>query len=212
MAQPAPAARQPLAPSEQASRPDQLGRSLRAFERRAAAPFDVESVGRTRRGRDILLVKIGDPTKTPVLVIASQHGNEATGFQSAYELIGRFTRDNEQVDDVLDELYVLVMPLVNPDGYAFDTRGNTDFTAPPRDSRDCFAEDGSVDPALLNQGRGVFSTQYDETDEYSYDVNRYHWADWSQSWQVRCNPDLEGRHLRPRPEPGRRGQGRTRGL
>ncbi|MGI8574536.1 MAG: M14 family zinc carboxypeptidase [Egibacteraceae bacterium] len=185
--------------AEQPLKAEQLNRSLRTLERRAAADvaLDIDAVGQTRRGRNILLAKFGDPSKTPVLIISSQHGNEPTGFRAAYELIGRFAAGGEDVEEVLDELYVLVMPLVNPDGYAFDTRGNTDFTAPPRNSSDCFTDDGDVDPALTNLGRGVFSTQYNDTEEYSYDINRYHWADWSQSWQIRCNPGLDGRHYNP---------------
>ena len=175
--------------------------SLRALDDEATTPISIESVGRTRRGRDILLTGIGDPSNTPVLVISSQHGNEPTGFLSAYELIGRFARGDDDVEEILDELYVLVMPLVNPDGYAYDTRGNTDFEAPPRDSSGCFNDDGSVDPDLLNQGRGVYTTQYQDTDDYSYDVNRFHWADWSDSWQVVCNPDFEGRHFDPEQNP-----------
>jgi hypothetical protein len=47
----------------------------------------------------------------------------------------------------------------------------------------------------LDQGRGVFSTTFvDENGDRfsSYDINRYHWPDWSQSWQIVCNPSLEG--------------------
>jgi hypothetical protein len=31
----------------------------------------------------------------------------------------------------------------------------------------------------------------------NYDINRYHWPDWSQSWQILCNPGLSGRHYDP---------------
>lgn len=209
-AQTPPVDRDALAPTDTPVEVEELDASLQALDEHAQVSFDIDSVGQTRRGRDILMVKIGDPSKTPVMVIASQHGNEPTGFRSAYELIGQFARGGEEVDEILDELYVLVMPLVNPDGYAFDTRGNTDFGAPPRDSRDCFNDDGSVDPDLLNQGRGVFSTLYDDGDDddpsndvYSYDINRYHWPTWSDSWQIVCNPDLTGRHYNPERSPVR---------
>ncbi|WP_417781754.1 hypothetical protein [Stutzerimonas xanthomarina] len=38
----------------------------------------------------------------------------------------------------------------------------------------------------------------------SYDINRYHWTDWSKSTQIRCNPGLASeRHFnRQNPAPG----------
>lgn len=180
---------------------------MRDADRRARVPVDVDVVGETRRGRNLYLVKIGDPSKTPVMIMGQQHGNEPTGFSATVRLIAQpaggaqLAGVGQRAADVLDELYVLVMPQVNPDGAAAVTRGNTDFDAPPRDSRDCFADDGSVDPSQANQGRGVFTTEFEDSDTYSYDINRYHWPDWSASWQIRCNPEFDGRHFDPTTNP-----------
>jgi hypothetical protein len=98
---------------------------------------------------------------------------------------------------ILDELFVLIVPRVNPDGTELFTRGNTDFEAPPRNGSDCFDENGNILPAELDQGRGIFSTSSGPV--RSYDINRYHWPDWSKSWQIVCNPGrvTSSRHYDP---------------
>ena len=99
---------------------------------------------------------------------------------------------------------MLVIPRVNPDGSTIPERGNTDFTAPDRDSRSCFNGDGTINPARLDQGRGVFTTDLtleDDSVVWSYDINRYHWLDWTDSWQIQCNPGLGGVHFDPTQNP-----------
>lgn len=54
-----------------------------------------------------------------------------------------------------------------------------------------------------NLGRRLYGRKF-HTDQdpdgnlfSNYDINRYHWADWSQSCQILCNPGLSGRHFDP---------------
>jgi hypothetical protein len=179
---------------------EQLTEKLMRIEARAGGLVAVESVAVTTNGRDVWLVRIGDPANTPVLVITQQHGGEPHGTEAALDIINKLVAGGGDAGAVLDELYVLIIPRVNPDGGELFTRGNTDFDAPSRFSRDCFFEDGTIDPSQLDEGRGVFSTTYvapDGTRMSSYDINRYHWPDWSESWQVVCNPGLGGRHYDP---------------
>jgi hypothetical protein len=170
---------------------EQLTEKLMRIEARAGGLVEVESVAVTINDRDVWLVKIGDPDNTPVLVITQQHGNEPHGTEAALDIIKKLAGDEDEAAMILDELYVLIIPRVNPDGGELFTRGNTDFDAPPRRSSDCFFEDGTIDPSRLDQGRGIFSTTYvapDGTRLSNYDINRYHWPDWSESWQIVCNP------------------------
>lgn len=169
---------------------EQLTAKLQQIEQRSKGLVEIESVAVTNQGRDVWLVKVGDPENTPVLIMTQQHGNEPHGTEAAIEVIKTLTSGAGR--SILDELYVLIIPRVNPDGSELFTRGNTNFDTPPRDSRDCFDEIGMTIPAELNQGRGVFSTTFvDENGDRfsSYDINRYHWPTWSQSWQVLCNPN-----------------------
>lgn len=179
---------------------EQLTARLERIARRSKGRIEIESIAKSTAGRDVWLAKIGDPANTPVLVVTQQHGNEPHGTEAALEIIGTIASGKGAGAAILDSLYVLVVPRVNPDGSELFTRGNADFDAPPRRSSDCFNADGSVDPARLDQGRGVFSTGRFDADgnlQWSYDINRYHWPDWSQSWQIVCNPGFGGRHFDP---------------
>ena len=169
---------------------EQLTAKLQQIEKRSKGLVEIESVAVTNQGRDVWLIKVGDPENTPVLIMTQQHGNEPHGTEAAIEVIKTLTSGAGR--SILDELYVLIIPRVNPDGSELFTRGNTNFDTPPRNSRDCFDEIGMTLPAELDQGRGVFSTTFvdDNGDRFSsYDINRYHWPQWSQSWQVLCNPN-----------------------
>jgi len=105
---------------------------------------------------------------------------------------------------VLNNIQVLIMPRVNPDGAERFSRGNMDFSA-PQTSTECLRADGTLDPAKLDQRLGANVTAYTDAGgqrRFSYDINRYHWTDWSQSTQIRCNPGLAGeRHYNPGQNP-----------
>jgi hypothetical protein len=179
---------------------EQLTSKLMQIEKRSKGLVEIDSVAITGEGRDVWLVKIGNEENTPVFIWTQQHGNEPHGTEAAIDIIKWLVAGGLKAQMILDELYVLIIPRVNPDGSKLFTRGNTDFDAPPRDSRDCFDDVGDPVPAELDQGRGVFSTTYvapDGSRTPNYDINRYHWPDWSQSWQILCNPGLGGRHYDP---------------
>ncbi len=177
---------------------DELVKRLNQIEKSSKGLVELEVIGQTNYGKDIYLAKVGDPTNDAVMIMTQQHGNEPMTTESALKLLQKLGAGGKNAQEILDELYVLIIVRVNPEGAELFTRGNADFDAPPRDSRSCFDADGNVDPALINQGRGVFSTTYVDPDGNlwsNYDINRYHWPDWSQSWQILCNPNLTGRHF-----------------
>jgi protein MpaA len=74
-------------------------------------------LGRSREGRPILAVHIGDDTGRTVLVFGAIHGNETAGIAIADAII------NEPVTPGTD---IWVVPDLNPDGAAHDTRQNAD--------------------------------------------------------------------------------------
>lgn len=179
---------------------EQLTNKLIEIEELSEGLIDIDSVAITSEGRDVWLVKIGNEENTPVLILTQQHGGEPHGTEAAIDIIKWLVGGGEKAQMILDELLVLIIPRVNPDGGELFTRGNTDFDAPQRDSRDCFDDIGALILDELDQGRGVFSTTYiapDGTGVPNYDINRYHWPDWEESWQILCNPGLSGRHFDP---------------
>jgi murein peptide amidase A len=71
-------------------------------------------LGRSVEGRGIAAVEVGDPTGTRVLVVGCVHGNEPAGIAVARRLA--------QVSPRGVDLWIV--PDVNPDGVAANTRGN----------------------------------------------------------------------------------------
>jgi protein MpaA len=71
-------------------------------------------LGRSVDGRAISAVEVGDPTGTTVLVVGCIHGNEPAGIAVAKRL--------ERLSPGGVDLWIV--PVLNPDGLADDTRGN----------------------------------------------------------------------------------------
>ena len=81
----------------------------------AAAPVHrTLLLGRSLGGRAITAIETGDPAGTRVLVVGCIHGNEPGGIAVAHAL-ARLTPDG--VD-------LWIVPVLNPDGRAANTRGN----------------------------------------------------------------------------------------
>jgi protein MpaA len=71
-------------------------------------------LGRSVDGRPIEAIRVGNPHGTPVLVVGAIHGNETAGIAIARALERLHPRD----------LDLWIVPDLNPDGVAADTRGN----------------------------------------------------------------------------------------
>ena len=71
-------------------------------------------LGRSWQGRPIRAVEVGNPSGTRVLVFGCIHGNETAGIAIAYALERLSPRD----------LDLWIVPDLNPDGVAADTRQN----------------------------------------------------------------------------------------
>lgn len=72
-------------------------------------------IGRSVQGRAIYAYERGDPSGTPVLVVGSIHGNEPAGIAVAKRLLRM---------PLAQGIYLWVIPDLNPDGHAANTRGN----------------------------------------------------------------------------------------
>ncbi len=182
----------------------QLYDQLSGLSRRFPDSLSLEQAGTSNEGRPIWLARLGNADKPAVMIITQQHGNEPHGTEAAVNLIQRLASGGALSRQVLNNIQVLIMPRVNPDGAERFDRGNMDFSA-PQTSTDCLRADGSLDPAKLDQRLGANVTAYTDAGgqrRFSYDINRYHWTDWSQSTQIRCNPGLAGeRHYNPGQNP-----------
>lgn len=102
----------------------ELGLELARIERVSAGRVDVEQVGRSNRGREIWSARVGTGPKA-VLITSEIHGNEKTGTDAALDLLEWVgTNDSRKARQWRDELTLVVIPKMNPDGAELDRRGN----------------------------------------------------------------------------------------
>ena len=145
---------------------DELVKALKQTEKASKGLVELEVIGYTNQGREIYLAKIGDPDKTPVMIQTQQHGNEPIGTESALKVIKALSTGNASAMKILDELYVLIVVRVNPDGHELWQRENYDPTAPDRRTSRYIYTSGGV----------------------GWDINRYHFSDWTDcplyAWYV----------------------------
>lgn len=78
--------------------------------------ISVKNLVQVKSGKIIQAVYIGDSSKlkTKVLVIAQQHGNEASGKEGILYLLRDFYDGNNL--ELLDSLQLIIIPQLNPDG------------------------------------------------------------------------------------------------
>ena len=94
-----------------------------AFETDA---FEIVDSAETETGKKIYLTKIDYPNgvanKLKVLIFAQQHGNEQSGKEAALKLISEI--GNENLNYIIRNLEVYLIPQVNPNGSDSDLRRN----------------------------------------------------------------------------------------
>lgn len=77
----------------------------------------VETIGQSVKGRDLDLVKFGDNQDNPtILFVSQQHGNEALITEGVFQLIRKLSTNSREVRDLLDQVNILFVPRMNPDG------------------------------------------------------------------------------------------------
>lgn len=85
--------------------------------------MELEVIGQTVKGRDIHLVKyISNPENPTILYLTQQHGNEQLTTEGALEFIKHL--GTGKTKGVLDNVNVLVLPMLNADG----AMGDVDFS------------------------------------------------------------------------------------
>lgn len=147
----------------------QLVKKLKQIEKTSKGLVELEIIGDTNEGRNVYLAKIGNPDNEAVMIITQQHGNEAFTTEAALKLIQKLSAGSNQAMDILDHLYVLIIPRVNPDGAEMYWRYNVDPDAPARNTSEGFYTSSTA-------GEG-------------WDINRYHWVtDWELSTLFQNHP------------------------
>lgn len=90
-------------------------------------PFEVKTEGQSVEGRDIFSIRIGNGAET-VLLWSQMHGDEPTATAALFDIIRFFQAKNDGFDDfrktVLEDLTLVFIPMLNPDGAERFTRRN----------------------------------------------------------------------------------------
>jgi len=122
---------------------DEMVRDLRKLENRSRGAMELEVIGKSNEGRDLYLARVGTGPKK-VMIVTQQHGDEVHGTEAALHFLNSII--GSKYADLREEVTVLVLPKINPDGSDRIQRQNHD--------------PGCVDPFCL-EGVG-------------YDMNRFH--------------------------------------
>jgi uncharacterized protein len=87
--------------------------------------LELEVIGQTEKGRDIYMAKyISNPENPTILFLTQQHGNEQLTTEGALEFIKHL--GTNKTKDVLDNVNVLVIPMLNADGAMGDVNFSLD--------------------------------------------------------------------------------------
>ncbi|QED48537.1 M14 family zinc carboxypeptidase [Cytobacillus dafuensis] len=103
---------------------DQLTKKLEQIQKSSQGKVKVETAGKTNLGRDIYKVTVGHGDKV-VLIESEIHGNEKTGTVALLNILQNLGSSNSQeAKKILDELTIVVIPMMNADGSELDRRAN----------------------------------------------------------------------------------------
>ncbi|MCP8616248.1 M14 family metallopeptidase [Salirhabdus salicampi] len=103
---------------------EQLGKKLEKIEKNSKGLVEVEVVGESNQGRDIYQARIGNGDKV-ILVQSEIHGNEKTGTEALLNILQQLSSSqNAEVEEILEEVTLVMLPKMNPDASELDRRGN----------------------------------------------------------------------------------------
>ncbi|KKK39403.1 carboxypeptidase [Mesobacillus campisalis] len=79
--------------------------------------LELEVIGQTVKGRDLFLAKyITNPENPTILYLTQQHGNEAMTTEGALDYIRHLGSGSKKVNEMLDNVNILIVPMLNADG------------------------------------------------------------------------------------------------
>lgn len=161
----------------------ELERALQQLEARYPEYVAVTEIGRSNQDRPLYSVSIGNEdedrcaeTKS-VMAIGQQHGDEMVSSAEGLLSVAEFLANKKnRTDGLLSDVTVHIVPRVNPDGFVARQRYNVDTDAPARGEGDSIF---GGDAGFYTAGeKGI-----------GWDINRYHWPDWTESNLYNNLPD-----------------------
>lgn len=133
----------------------------------------LEQVGESVEGNPLYKAVVGSGPKT-LMIATQQHGDEPLGTEAALYLLSYLSGDSAEAQTLREEVTVVVMPRVNPDGFARwqeQVAGAEDVLDPRRNSNDIdlnrtYDPREAQDPELAPESAAVRAV----VDEYRPDL------------------------------------------
>jgi murein tripeptide amidase MpaA len=103
---------------------EEMANMLQHLDQKSDA-LSLEVFGQSVKGRDLYLAKFGNNEDNPtVLYLTQQHGNETLTTEGALQFIKHLTSNSKEVNELLENVNILVVPRLNVDG----AEGDVDFS------------------------------------------------------------------------------------
>jgi hypothetical protein len=158
---------------------DELIRLFMALESRRPDIVSHEVIGKTVRGRDMYLFRIGNPWNPPVFYMGSIHGNEHPGAELLLMYADWLVNEKEaEASNILRRIYTLILPVANPDGFEIYTRVNANCVDLNRNFPKGWGGPGSYPGTCCSICRGNSPMDQPETRAIMSVIDRYRpsWA------------------------------------
>ena len=155
---------------------EELYKKLEQIEHTSKGRMELEIVGYSDAingnlmeplGWPLYLCKFGEPDsnsdKFHVLITSQIHGNEVLGTQALVKLMQKFSAGGKEVNEILENVILWIMPRVNPDGAMYESNGEW---YPIRQSYQVW------DPEFIGLPAGTRAPWYYSSSRQGYDLNR----------------------------------------
>ncbi|MCX7548051.1 DUF2817 domain-containing protein [Xanthomarina sp. F1114] len=118
--------------------------------------FKIDEIGRSVLNAPIFSIQIGSGLKK-VLIWSQMHGNESTTTKAIFDACQVFALgSHENIQNILKECTILIVPILNPDGAKFYTRLNANYVDLNRDAKHLSQAESKVLRDLFNSFKPDF--------------------------------------------------------
>ena len=103
---------------------EELGSRLDRIEQKSEGRVEVDVVGQSSLGRNLYTARVGSGDRV-LLIQSAVHGNERTGTEALLAIVEKLGSSNDaETQRTLEEVTLIAMPMVNPDGGELNRRTN----------------------------------------------------------------------------------------
>lgn len=127
--------------------------------------FYYEQIGQSVQNRPIHLVRMGTG-KTKILLWSQMHGNEPTATAALFDVFYYLSKNRHTsfVQNILEHITILAVPMLNPDGAEIFARRNAQGIDINRDARDLQSPEGRLLFQLKEKYRPAFGFNLHDQD------------------------------------------------